>query len=201
MVDLLVLLTALSVVGYLAYKALFKPHTSPPIRRIPQPVLGFLCFGDADSAELEAADRRAFSHVFPRVADSDPQQTPICNVLFLYGHVGEDGTVYGSGGKLTRQIAADAGASILVLASPNPVERFAKARGESLTPPVNFVYTVDRNGEGFSRMLGRVFDTMLRTGKAMPVAWVEVAPLHSKTVAPGTPQMGFMPEGLGVSFK
>jgi hypothetical protein len=97
------------------------------------------------------------------------------NVLLLYARLNRDGTVSDSG-KGLRELIEPTGASIVVVAAPNPAEHVTAAAGRAgPKTAANIVLTIDRNGMAFPRFFRRLFERM-RDGEDMLRAWVELAP-------------------------
>jgi hypothetical protein len=195
-------LTALAVVAPFPLAILFaiyKFRTSGRVR-IAHPKLGLLNLGDADFAAILNEDRAALGCFFDDVAVSTDGSIPRCDVLFVYANIAPDGSLVNSPQSSVRQLAASAGASLLVVASSNPRGHIV-ATGKNPGPRnASLVFTIDRKGDGFGRFFQEIF-TLMKAGKTMPMAWVKVAPQHESVMPKDAPETVFLPEGKFVVFK
>src|SRR5215210_5298865 len=93
-------------------------------RRI-KATLGILDLSGGAASEVAAVDRGALAAVFDQVSTST-HQPPSCGVPFIYCTVETDGRMRGS--KLgLREIIRDSGATVVVVATPNPAGHYVAA--------------------------------------------------------------------------
>ena len=194
-------LTALAVVAPFPLAILFaiyKFRTSGRVR-IARPKLGLLNLGDADFTAILNEDRAALGSFFEDVVVSTDGRIPRCDVLFVYASIAPDGSVVNSPQSSVRQLAAGAGASLLVVASSNPGEHVVATVKNPGPRNASLVLTIDRKGDGFCRFFQKIF-TLMKAGKTMPMAWAKVAPQHESVMPKYAPETVFLPEGKFVVF-
>jgi len=167
---------------------------------IANPSIGFHNLGGPAFAQQLEEDQAALGQLFRETVPARGDSAPRCDVLFLYASVGEDGSIHGTATSTLRQLAADAGASILVLASNNTGEHVTAAAKRDGPKQASLVLTLNRGGENFAKFFHELFAQMI-SGKAMPVAWVAIAPQHESVMPANVPSTIFIPEGGAVSFK
>jgi hypothetical protein len=175
-----------------------EPTLQPAAPKI-QLTVGFANLSGDDLGGLVAEDTAAFSGLFERVNATAPGQVPNAEVLFVYGHLNDDGTLQGvpSGG--IRQIVQLTRAAIVVLASPNTGERIKSAAALPGPKSANIVFTVDRNREGFARFFRALFELM-RDGENMLAAWVKLAPQHAGATSADAPSTMLLAEAGKLVF-
>jgi hypothetical protein len=148
-------------------------HDNPFV--IPNPTLGFINFlGEAGRPFMEK-DIASLRDIFASVQVADRNMPP-CNVLFLYCTLEPSGRLPGARFSY-RDVIAAAGAHVAVLASELP-PALASDGGFARLPhawPANIVITLARNGDCFGAFFRQLF-LLMRSGKSMPMAWVELAP-------------------------
>lgn len=142
--------------------------------------IGFANFGGEDFADIVAEDITALSPLFSRFSAPSNGLIPDAEVLFLYLHLNEDGSIKNLNKVGIRQVVELVGSQIVVLASPNSCESIKNAFELPGPKTANLVFTVDRNSKGFSRFFRELFEKMLE-GKPMVSAWVELSPQHPKS--------------------
>ena len=116
--------------------------------RIPAHTLGIhdLSGGAADA--LMAADRAALAPLFRRVSESS-DAPPRSTLLLVYCTIGADGGIVNSPRTL-REIIRDAGAPVVIVASPNPRRSYGLAvKRQPRLARANLVLTLDRRGTAF----------------------------------------------------
>jgi|KBSSwiStaDraftv2_1062776.scaffolds.fasta_scaffold29654_7 hypothetical protein len=142
--------------------------------RIPAHTLGIhdLSGGAADA--LMAADRAALAPLFRRVSESS-DAPPRSTLLLVYCTIGADGGIVNSPRTL-REIIRDAGAPVVIVASPNPRRSYGLAvKRQPRLARANLVLTLDRRGTAFGVFV-RGLVTEMKKGTAMPRAWRKLAP-------------------------
>ncbi|HTY68953.1 MAG TPA: hypothetical protein VMH36_20030 [Alphaproteobacteria bacterium] len=151
--------------------------------------LGFANLSGDDLAPIASEDVAALSPLFENTRVVPPHQAPSADVLFLYVHLNEDGSVpAGQRKSSVRQIAELTKSKIVVVASPNSGDSIKNAGGLPGPRVANIVFTLSRNGKGFAEFFYTLFDRM-RGGESMLSAWVKLAPQSPNPVptnAPGT---------------
>lgn len=182
-------------------------QTSPPIvgdakgsdtSKIPL-TIGFTNLSGEDLDAIASEDATALSPLFARPKIVAAHQIPSAEVLFVYGHLNEDGTIQGAPSSGIRQIVQLTSAAIVILASPNSSASIQNAIGLPGPKSANLIFTLDRNGSGFSRFFRELFEKM-HDGKDMLSAWVELAPQHPNVSLPYAPQTIFLAEGGKIAF-
>jgi len=161
--------------------------------------IGFANLAGDDLAAMAAEDAAALAPLFARSRVVPAHQIPSAEILFVYAHLNEDGTIKGPTRSGIRQIVQLTNAAIVVLASPNSGASIQNAVGLPGPKTANIVFTLDRNGNGFSRFFRELFEKM-REGKHMLIAWVELAPQHPKANLPYAPQTLLLAEGGKIAF-
>ena len=81
--------------------------------------LGFADLSDNDFAALIAEDSTALSPLFERVRVAPARNIPSAEILFVYTHLNENGTIRGSDRSGIRQVAQLTKSALVVVASPN----------------------------------------------------------------------------------
>lgn len=169
-----------------------------PTRRIPL-TLGFANLSGEDLNALVAEDAAAIAPLFHSARIVAPHQIPSAEILFVYVHLNEDGTLNGQGSSGIRQIVQLTKAVIVVVASPNSAKSIQSAVALPGPKTANLIFTMNRNGTGFGRFFRELFDKM-RDGKPMLSAWVELAPQHPKSQPQHAPQTILLAEAGNVAF-
>ena len=167
--------------------------------KVPLP-LGFLNLMGPSGNDLLMKDAAALSEMFLKPQVSRDGQDLSAPVLFVYGRLNAAGGFEGRESLGIRQLAQQANASIVVLASPNPIEH-VKAAATATGPKVaNLVFTVDRNGPGFSTFFHALFQRM-RAGEEMLQAWVALEPQGPSGGGIHAPDTMLVAEAGKVAFK
>ena len=161
--------------------------------------IGFANLSGEDLSSIASEDASALSPLFARSRVVPAHQIPSAEVLFVYAHLNEDGTIKGPTPSGIRQIVQLTNAAIVVLASPNTGASLQKAAVLPGPKTANIVLTLDRNGQGFSRFFRELFEKM-RDGKHMLAAWVELAPQNPNANHPHAPQTLLLAEGGKIAF-
>jgi hypothetical protein len=143
-------------------------------RRVEAQTLGLLDLSGGTAGALMAADRAALASLFRRVSestDAPPQST----LLLVYCTISSDGVILNSRRSL-REIIREAGAPVVVVATPNPGQSYTAAANRSKQlARANLVMTLDRKGDAFAHFFQRLV-TDMKQGTSMPRAWVTLAP-------------------------
>lgn len=149
--------------------------------------------------ELVVQDAKALGPLFMRSRVGKPHQIPSAEVLFVYAHLNDDGTIRGPKPVGLRQIVQATHAAIVVLASPNSPESIRNAVGLRGPKSANLVFTLDRNGDGFARFFRELFEKM-QAGQDMMSAWVALAPQHPDANPSCAPSTMLVAEGGKIAF-
>jgi len=161
--------------------------------------IGFANLSGDDLSSMASKDAAALSPLFARSKVVPAHQIPSAEILFVYAHLNEDGTIKGPTRSGIRQVVQLTNAAIVVLASPNSNASIQNAVALPGPKTANIVFTLDRNGDGFSRFFRELFEKM-RDGKHMLSAWVELAPQNPKANLPYAPQTLLLSEGGKIAF-
>jgi hypothetical protein len=162
--------------------------------------LGFANFSGDDFIDFLADDLAALSPLFKNVNLAPVNKIPSSEILFVYAHLSEDGTLIGSANSAgLRQIVQLTNAKIVVLASPNIVNSIQSSMLLPGPKSANLIFTINRNGEGFSRFFRELFDKM-REEKTMLSAWLELAPQHISAMPTYAPETLFLSEAGNIKF-
>lgn len=161
--------------------------------------IGFANLSGDDLNSMVSEDAAALSPLFVRSRVVPAHQIPSAEILFVYAHLNEDGTIKGPTRSGIRQIVQLTNAAIVVLASPNSGASIQNAVALPGPKTANIVFTLDRNGNGFSRFFRELFEKM-QDGKHMLSAWVELAPQNPKANLPYAPQTLLLSEGGKIAF-
>lgn len=170
----------------------------PALQKIPL-TIGFANLSGEDLAEMVSEDASALSPLFTRSRIVPNHQIPSAEILFVYAHLNEDGTIKGPTHSGIRQVVELTKASIVVLASPNSASSIQNAATLPGPKTANIVLTLYRNGGGFSQFFRELFEKM-RDGKEMLSAWVEIAPQHPGANPTYAPQTVLMAEAGKIAF-
>lgn len=173
-----------------------KRNTDSPIVPL---AIGFANISGDDLSSIASEDASLLSHHFARSTVAPANQVPRAEILFVYAHLNMDGTIQGLTDTGIRQIVEGTNAAIVVLASPNSPESVQKAAALPGPKTANIVFTLDRNGSGFSRFFDELFEKM-RDGKDMLSAWVELAPQNPGGNSAYAPQTLLLAEGGKIAF-
>jgi hypothetical protein len=146
---------------------------------IHQPRLGLLNLMGEAATMIYLQDLDNLEDIFFQNVDLGQERVPKCNVLFLYCNIEPSGRIAGQKFSL-REVVKSAGAQIVVVASENRPEILSGPEFSQYlkTPndwPVNFIFTVKRNGEAFGLYFQKIF-TQMQAGVSMPLAWTQLAP-------------------------
>ena len=161
--------------------------------------IGFANLSGADFDSMVSEDAEALSPLFARSRIVGHQQIPSAEILFVYAHLNNDGTIRGPDSSGIRQVVQLTNAAIVVLASPNSTESVQNAVSLPGPKTASIVFTLDRNGNEFSRFFRDLFAKM-RSGKDMLTAWVELAPQHPDAGPSCAPETILLAEGGNVTF-
>jgi hypothetical protein len=161
--------------------------------------IGFANLAGPGFDELVKQDAKALGPLFMRSRVGKPHQIPSAEVLFVYAHLNDDGTIRGPKAVGVRQIVQTTHAAIVVVASPNSPEAIRNAVGLRGPKSANLVFTLDRNGEGFPRFFRELFEKM-QAGEDMLTAWAALAPQHPAAQAAHAPSTMLVAEGGRIAF-
>jgi hypothetical protein len=157
--------------------------------RVPADTLGILDLSGGTVAGLMTADRAALAPLFRRVSESN-DAPPRSTLLLVYCTIAADGAILNSRRGL-REIIRDAGAPVVIVATPNPGRSYTVAANRNKqVARANLVMTLDRNGEAFTRFFQRLVGDM-KQGTSMPRAWVKLAPQVPRGTHPDCPEAIF----------
>lgn len=146
--------------------------------RVPAHTLGLHDLSGGVAEPLLAADRAALAPLFHRVSESS-DAPPRSTLLLVYCTIGADGGILNSPRTL-REIIRDAGAPVVIVATPNPRRRYGLAvRRQRQLARANLVLTLDRRGGAFDVFVRRLV-TEMKKGTSMPRAWAKLAPRARK---------------------
>jgi len=165
---------------------------------IAEPELGILNLNGLSAEEMLGKDRDSIHSVFYSITESTGA-APKCDVLLLYATINPDGVLQGSEYSL-RQIIAQSGAKIVIVASENSPEHYRAALNLPGEGHANLMLTIDRRGWIFFTFISRLFE-IIATGISMPVAWVRLAPQRPGMDHEDCPSALFLCETGGVTFK
>lgn len=161
--------------------------------------IGFANLSGPDLDDLAAQDAQTLGPLFMRARVAQHRQIPSAEVLFVYAHLNEDGTLQGPKPTGIRQIVQATDAAIVVLASPNSPQSIQNAVGLPGPKSANLVFTLDRNGSGFGRFFKELFENM-QGGQDMLSAWVAIAPQHPDANPAYAPSTMLVAEGGKIAF-
>jgi hypothetical protein len=161
--------------------------------------IGFANLSGADLNDIASEDAQALSALFARSSVVANHKIPSAEILFVYAHLNEDGTIKGPTQSGIRQVVQLTNAAIVILASPNSAESIKNAAALPGPKTANIVFTLDRSGNGFARFFRELFENM-RSGKDMLTAWVELAPQHPSANLTYAPQTILVAEGGKIAF-
>ncbi|WP_235538008.1 hypothetical protein [Pelomonas sp. Root1217] len=161
--------------------------------------IGFANLSGKDLDGLASQDAELLGRLFIRARVVEHHQIPSAEILFVYAHLNEDGTIEGPKPSGIRQIVQATNAAIIVLASPNSPESIKNAAGLPGPKTANLVFTVDRNGDGFGRFFKELFEKM-QAGQDMLSAWVAISPQHPSANPAYAPQTILLAEGGKIAF-
>ena len=182
---------------HLTYLSNRKNTTNAP-SKIPL-TIGFANLSGADLSSLVSEDATALSPLFAKSITVPDHQIPSAEILFVYAHLNEDGTIKGADSSGIRQLVQLTNAAIVILASPNISGFIQNAATLPGPKTANIIFTLDRNGSGFSKFFRELFEKM-QDGKDMLSAWVEISPQHSHISHHYAPQTILLAEAGKVAF-
>jgi len=186
------------VIGFAALLfVIFVVFANKKMIKISEPSIGFLNLIGEAASDFVREDRDALRGSFYSVAESSGD-VPTCDVLLIYARINSDGSLVATKSEL-REIVADSGARIVIVATDNPADAYTTAL-RSKGSKANLVLTLERRGWKFASFLKRLFEKM-ETGLSMPVAWVRLAPQKSGDPHDDCPSTIFSCELGPVVFK
>ena len=144
---------------------------NPLIVRSPR--IGFLNLAGSSAEMILNQDKAILGPLFSLIEQSD-RNPPVCDVLFIYGHLEGNGrfTDHSEG---LRDIIRKSNASVVIVASENEADNYLAASTHTGYGRANLVMTLQRKEGAFASFFSQLFDKMFN-GKSMLVAWVELAP-------------------------
>lgn len=158
--------------GLLLVAALLISQATNAQQKIPANIV-FANLSGPDMAAIVQEDAAAIGPLFRRSYVTPVGQVSIGQVLFLYLDLDEDGSIRGSNFTV-REIIDLTQAPIVVIASELQGNGWQKV-AEAASGKSNLIFTNNRNGPGFTKFFRRLFE-MMRDGKEMLMAYVELAP-------------------------
>lgn len=161
--------------------------------------IGFANFSGEDLQAIATEDATVLAPLFEKVIVAPYHQIPIAEVLFVYAHLNEEGTMVGLTSASIRQIVQLTHAKIVVVASPNSSSSIQKALKISGPETANLVFTQNRNADGFQQFFGKLFEKM-RDGQEMLEAWAQLAPQTPFSHSTNTPQLLLVAEAGKMAF-
>lgn len=161
--------------------------------------IGFANLSGDDMQAIVSEDAAALGGLFARCTVAAGREIPKANVLFVYAHLNEDGTLQGRPGVGIRELVETADAAIVVLASPNSEGSVQKAVARPGRKAANIVFTLDRNGAGFAQFFRDLFGRM-GDGAEMLGAWVALAPQGPAGGDASAPRTILVAEGGKIAF-
>jgi hypothetical protein len=161
--------------------------------------IGFANLSGAEMSTFIAEDVAALSDLFEIAEVAPTHLIPQTQILFVYAHMNENGSLSGKSNLGVRKLAQISRAPIIVVASPNSGESITKAAKLPEMKSAAIIYTLDRKNDGFSRFFRELFIKM-KDGKPLLNAWVELAPQNPQATPAYVPQMILMTEGGNYSF-
>jgi hypothetical protein len=188
-----------AVVWTRSRRSALAPH--PPAARghaIRTPVLGVLRLDAAAGRLWKTEDAPTLALLFNEVRESD-RDIPRCDVLFIYGTLDAAGR-FGGRNLALRDIIRDAGAKVVVVASPNPGPHYIAAAPKTGYGMANLVMVLDRKGSAFPSFFRQLFSSMFE-GVPMPEAWTRMAPQVRGAPHPGLPDSIFACELGPLTFE
>lgn len=176
------------------------PVNAHDIPRLVPLTLGFASLGGDDLLPLLNEDVAALSPLFKNINLAPVTQLPSCEILFLYAHLRKDGALIGVKSPAgLRQLAQLTGAKIIVLASPNNSDAIQSSISLAGPKQANLIFTLDRNGSGFSKLFCELFEKM-QSGESMLHAWVQLIPQCPSAMPANVPATIFLAEAGDLSF-
>jgi hypothetical protein len=175
-----------------------QPVERANTRKIPL-TIGFANLSGEDINAAVTEDVTELSPLFSRSMRVPAHQIPAAEILFIYAHLNNDGTIVGLPSSSIRQIIQATNSAIVVLATPNSPESINNAISLPGPKSANIVFTISRNGGGFSRFFRELFEKMC-DGKEMLSAWVELAPQSPSGNSTYAPQTILLSEGGKIAF-
>lgn len=172
--------------------AIDEKNTDVELTKIPL-TIGFANLSGADLNAIASEDAELLSPLFARSRVVENHQIPSAEILFVYAHLNEDGTINGANACGIRQIVQLTNAAIIILASPNSPSSIQKAVTLPGPKSANIVLTLDRNGSGFGRFFLELFEKM-RSGTDMLSAW------YPNANFPYAPETILLAEGGKIAF-
>jgi hypothetical protein len=153
--------------------------------RIPADTLGIHDLSGGAANALMAEDRAALARLFRRVSESS-DAPPRSTLLLVYCTIGADGAIVNSPRTL-REIIRDAGAPVVIVATPNPRRSYGLAvKRQKQLARANLVLTLDRRGDAFDVFVNGLV-TEMKKGTSMPRAWAKLVPREPKGEAAERP--------------
>jgi hypothetical protein len=170
----------------------------PSVPTIPLSI-GFVNLSGEDLSGIVSEDENLLSPLFLESRKGVNGQIPKAQILFVYAHLNEDGSILGLPPSGIRQIVQLTDAAIVVLASPNDASSIQNAIALPGPKTANIVFTINRNGNNFSRFFCELFMNM-RNGNEMLSAWVKLAPQNPNGNLSNAPATILLAEGGKIAF-
>ena len=160
--------------------------------------VGFSNLAGKDFVSFLAEDHAAVSALFESTNIAHGRQIPVTKILFVYARFAANGALEETPAVGVRQVAQEAGAKILVVASPIPENAIQSVMNFPGPKTANLVFTLDRKGDAFVSFFRTLFERM-RDGEEMLQAWVELAP-QAPTETNNNPELVLLPEAGGIAL-
>ncbi|MDG0852579.1 hypothetical protein [Roseateles puraquae] len=161
--------------------------------------IGFANLCGPEMDDLVRQDAERLGPLFMRARVPAHRQIPSAEVLFVYAHLNEDGTLQGPKAVGVRQIVQTTHAAIVVVASPNSPQSIRNAVGLRGPRSANLVFTIDRRGDSFGRFFRSLFEKM-QAGDDMLGAWATLAPQQPGGGGSDAPATILAAEGGKIAF-
>lgn len=161
--------------------------------------IGFANLCGPEMDDLVRQDAERLGPLFMRTRVPAHRQIPSAEVLFIYAHLNEDGTIQGPKPIGVRQIVQATHAAIVVVATPNSPQSIRNAIGLRGPRSANLVFTLDRQGDSFGRFFRELFEKM-QAGEDMLSVWATLAPQQPGAATGDAPATVLAAEGGKIAF-
>jgi hypothetical protein len=179
------------------HRAVTRKTTAANPLLVKDPAIGFLNLQGSSGAGIAESDMRILSPLFTRT-EASITAPPQCTVLFIYATLDKFGNVQGHTVRI-RDLAKEAGAYVVVVASDNAPQCYTEALGPKRDWHANFTMTLNRKGDGLALYFRRLFQEMF-SGTSMLLAWVKLSPQIPGREDPDSPGMFMAAEAGHIVF-
>lgn len=169
-----------------------------PAGKIPLTV-GFMNIAGNHLDMMLLDDAIEMSRIF-RSTSLGRNEVPKSDILFVYANIDPGGEFANSNHQNPRLIAKKAGASIVIVATPNSPEHIKKAISTQGPKLANIIFTIDRKDESFRNFFKSLFQKM-RDGSEMLSCWVELNPQMPQGGNPNAPATVLVAEAGKIAFQ